>query len=542
MDGYVTIGTKLETKSFDSQIAYIEQQLQEIEFKLKQADMGFDVGDTMKLEQQYEKLSNQLTGLKTKQLELNKADFGNVSKSVDKVGDSVGKVIKKVGRWVLAVFAIESAYGMVRRGMSLLSQYNDRIKDDVNYITYAMATALQPIIEGLISLAYKLLGYISYIAKAWFGVNIFANASAKSMKTASQSAKELKKSLAGFDEMNVLTGTSSSANTVTPSVDLSTWQGEVPSWIKWIADNKDIVIAGLAGIAGGLTAVGLGFNFVKGLGIGLILAGLILLIQGIVDFLKDPSWNNFLTILQGISLVVAGIALLFGGWIVALIALGAAIIATVIKNWDKVMEILGAVAGWVFNNIYKPIADFFVGLWNGIKDGASKAWDGIKSVFSTVGSFFSGIFDKIKSIFKNIGQTIGDVVGSAFKTAINAVLSLADNIINAPIKAINKLIGVINAVPGINLGKLSEIKIPRLASGAIVNYPNKGVYSNGTIRGEAGAEGVIPLTDSQAMEQLGSAIGRYITVNNTVNTVLNGKVINRELHKVDANTRFATNG
>jgi hypothetical protein len=265
MDGYVTIGTKLETKSFESQIAYVEQQLQEIEFKLKQADMGFEVGDTAKLESQYEKLSGQLTTLKGKQLELNKGDFSNVKKSIDKVGDSVGGVIKKVGRWILAVFAIESAYGMVRRGMSLLSQYNDQIKDDVNYITYAMASALQPIIEGLIQLAYKLLSYVGYIAKAWFGVNIFANASADAMNKSAKSAKEMKKSLAGFDEMNTLSSPNST-NMVTPSVDLSTWQGEVPSWIQWIADNKDIVIAGLLGIAGGITAIGLGFNFIKGLG------------------------------------------------------------------------------------------------------------------------------------------------------------------------------------------------------------------------------------------------------------------------------------
>ena len=34
----------------------------------------------------------------------------------------------------------------------------------------------------------------------------------------------------------------------------------------------------------------------------------------------------------------------------------------------------------------------------------------------------------------------------------------------------------------------------------------------GQLGGESGAEGVIPLTDSQAMETLGNAIGRYITI------------------------------
>ena len=34
MDGYVVIGTELDTKSFEAQIDYIEGQLQEIEHKL----------------------------------------------------------------------------------------------------------------------------------------------------------------------------------------------------------------------------------------------------------------------------------------------------------------------------------------------------------------------------------------------------------------------------------------------------------------------------------------------------------------------------
>ena len=80
MDGWIKIGTEIETKDFDSQITYIEQQLDEIEYKLKQADMGFDVGDVGKLEAQYEKLGNQLLSLRQKQADLNKTDLSNLQK------------------------------------------------------------------------------------------------------------------------------------------------------------------------------------------------------------------------------------------------------------------------------------------------------------------------------------------------------------------------------------------------------------------------------------------------------------------------------
>ena len=94
-------------------------------------------------------------------------------------------------------------------------------------------------------------------------------------------------------------------------------------------------------------------------------------------------------------------------------------------------------------------------------------------------------------------------------------------------------------MPGINITKLSTFNLPRLKSGGIINQPGRGVPLG--IGGEAGKEGVIPLTDSQAMEELGSAIGRYITINATLINQMNGRTISRELKKVQNESAFATN-
>lgn len=59
--------------------------------------------------------------------------------------------------------------------------------------------------------------------------------------------------------------------------------------------------------------------------------------------------------------------------------------------------------------------------------------------------------------------------------------------------------------------------------------------------GERGAEGVIPLTDSQAMETLGEAIGRYITINANITNKMNGRVISRQIQQIKANQDFAYN-
>lgn len=63
----------------------------------------------------------------------------------------------------------------------------------------------------------------------------------------------------------------------------------------------------------------------------------------------------------------------------------------------------------------------------------------------------------------------------------------------------------------------------------------------GAIGGESGAEGVIPLTDSQAMERLGEAIGKYITINANIVNNMNGRTISRQLKKIQTNQNFAYN-
>lgn len=528
MDGYVTIGTNLDTKSFDAQIDYVESQLQEIEDKLKQADMGFEVGDTQKLEAQYERLTQKLSTLRQKQADLNKTDLSNIQKSIDNVGNSTSNVIKKVGKWALAIFGVRSAYMFVRQSASTLSQYNEKIGADLEYIRFALASTLQPVIEGLIQLAYKLLTYVNYIAQAWFGVNLFANASAKAMNKGAKSAEKIKKSLAGFDEMNIMqdtTGGGAGGGTTAPSIDLSQWQGEVPSWIKWIADNKDIVIAGLLGIAGGLTAVSFGLTAIQGLGIGLILAGIILLIQVIINYLKDPTWENFGKILLGIGIIVSGVLLIFGG-IPALITLIIGVITAlgiaIYKNWDKIKE-------WTLELVNK-IKEFFGG-----------AIDWIKNKFNSMITFFSGLISKIVGLFKTIGTKVGNVIGSAFKIVINGILKSIENILNSPINSINKLIGVINKVPGINISTLPTFSLPRLAVGGIVNMPGRGIDYGGANIAERGAEAVIPLTNSQSLDMIADAIGKRIVINANITNTMNGRVISKELKRINNDSDFAFN-
>ena len=546
MDGYVTIGTEVDTKTFDAQIEYIESQLQEIEDKLKKADMGFEVGDTQKLEAQYEKLIDKLSTLKQKQADLNRTDLSGIQKNINKVGDSVSNVVKKVARWSLAIFGVRSAYMAVRNAMNTISQYDEQLATDIEYIKNALAFTLEPVVRSIVNLIKQLMFYVAYIVKAWTGKNIFENAN-KSLKSANKNAQKLKKTLAGFDEMNVLNDSSSSSGVsgvTTPSFDLSQIQGEVPEWIRWITDNKDLILSTIAGITAGLVAWSVGLSGLKALGIGVAIAGITYAIINLIKFLQDPTFENFIGILEGISVAVLGVAVAIGAWPVAVAGAIAFVVIEIVKHFDEIMGLFNKLINWLDKNVlgalrklFGPLGDI---IYAPIKYVVEVAKGAFESFYGGIKKVVTGIVKLFKGDFKNGIKNVFEGLKGILLAPINALISG----INSLIKGVNKIdFDVPDWVPGIGGKKwgFNIPTIPKLAVGGIVNMPGRGInYANANI-GERGAEGVIPLTNTQMMEQLGETIGKYITINATITNTMNGRIISRELQKVKNNTDFATN-
>ena len=146
----------------------------------------------------------------------------------------------------------------------------------------------------------------------------------------------------------------------------------------------------------------------------------------------------------------------------------------------------------------KSVGDFCLKIWDGIvrtwsqvsgffRKQFTDAYNGIKSVFANIGSFFAGIWERLKGIFSGLGAKIGQAVGGAFKAAINSVLETVERNLNFVPSAVNNLLDTINQIPGVNLGRMGSISLPRLARGAIIDKPTIAQI------GEAGKEAVIPL-------------------------------------------------
>ena len=185
-------------------------------------------------------------------------------------------------------------------------------------------------------------------------------------------------------------------------------------------------------------------------------------IGAVVDWVKN-NWPLLLTILMG--------------------PIGFAI-AWIIQNWDLVKAAFAA--AWDFiKSVWSNVTGFFAGVWNGIVSVFSAvgswfgnifsgAWNGIKAAFAGVTGFFQGIWNSIVGIFGSIGTAIGNGIVGAVKGVINGILSGAEGIVNGFVGAINGVIGTINKIPGVNIGKIGELHLPRLATGGIVDAVNGG--------------------------------------------------------------------
>lgn len=181
--------------------------------------------------------------------------------------------------------------------------------------------------------------------------------------------------------------------------------------------------------------------------------------------------------------------------------------------WNGIKSTFSSVGTWFsskFKSAYNSVKSvwsgaksFFRGIWSSITGVFSNvsgwfrgkfqsAWSSIKSVFSGWGSFFGGLWSKIKSKFGSIGSSLGTAMGNSVKSGLNKALSTIEKAINKGIGLINSAIGLANKLPGVNVGKVSKVNLPRLAQGGVLEKGQIGLLEG------SGAEAVVPLEHNKA--------------------------------------------
>ena len=186
-----------------------------------------------------------------------------------------------------------------------------------------------------------------------------------------------------------------------------------------------------------------------------------------------------------------------------------------IKDWIK--GAVDTIKGWFsdlwskIKEIFSPVANFFKDVWN-------KAYNAVKAVFSPIVDFFGGIWDKIKNKFSKLGTSIGDAISSAVKSGINGVISLIERTINKAISLINGAIKLINLLPGVNVGYVKKLSMPRLAKGGIIDSATIAMV------GEQGKEAVVPLeNNTEWMDKLADRLAAKMASPTRVSLNVDGK-------------------
>lgn len=148
-------------------------------------------------------------------------------------------------------------------------------------------------------------------------------------------------------------------------------------------------------------------------------------------------------------------------------------IMNIIKNtWDNIWNNIKNIA----SNIWNGIMGIFSGVGNWFTNIFQQAYNGIVNVFSGIGSFFSGLWNNICNTFTNLGTNIGNAISNAVKSGINGVISLIERTINTAINLINGGIDLINLIPGVRVGKIGRLNLPRLAKGGVL-YEERAVIA-----------------------------------------------------------------
>lgn len=531
-----------ENEELKTSMISLDEKAAELESKINGLRLNpNNTIEAQNLTQKIENMNNKLEESKKQTNELGKSIKNNLGAKVQLAGitgglEGVGKKVDKLKTRMTRLIGTVAIFNLLRNKLtdlrngyiSLLKQ-NDSFSSSLNQIKANLMTAFAPIynaclpaINSLMNALSKITGTIAVFVSGLFGTSLDdakkqAEGLSKSLDDTAKSGEKASGSLASFDNLEVIndnsgSGGSSSKNDIDYSGEITYSQKLLDILNKisdWVSKNGDLIIAFVAGLTGALIALKtLGLDPIESLGIGIAIAGIVYTIESLIGYLKDPTFENFGKVFQGIGIAVIGVGIAIGS--LPAIVIGAIILiwGTIVKYWEQIEAFFQKGINWLsgksdfihqkFGDTIGNIYDSFVGalqkglnwlsfIMGGIKSNFNElinfvknvfsgnwkgAWQNVKNIFSniwngmkrTATDVFGGILDSAKLMAKNAGNSIASV----FKSIINGVLKIIEDLLNSPARTINRLIGVINKVPGINLGTLPTFKLPRLATGAVI--------------------------------------------------------------------------
>lgn len=568
------IETELDNSGFLQQYKKLESKAEELKTLIETAPLDERVQDWRA---ELERTENRMQKLVDSTEEVEEANDKTFKKGV-----------KSLTRFGLALFGIRSIFAMVSRASSAYLSQNTELAQKLQSVWVGLGSFLAPAIEMISDTLLKGLGYLNEFVKALTGIDFIARANAKALQTQANAQKQLNRQTYSFDEMNIQSTGSGSSSTSgliqVPELD-SGIITKIKELAKWLKENweiiKDIGIA--IGVVYGVIKIAQLFSNLKSLiallgtaGLTGVLAALAILIT--VDVVKaareltdnieklNKQLENNTILAKDSKNKTRELSDTYWNLVETQEATEETtkvFTDALTKNTESISKqkkVIDEQLNSLFlsskqkQELAKQEKLLSLELEIVLED-YRKLYEQGKLNDEQTESYKKALSEQI-ILFEDLGKDTSELreeyrklSGEQYRVSITADLN--DNTGNGINSIRNKLSNLWNEIisstnygssglahggggRGFATGGVATI-------GSIVNNPGRGVsYGNARV-GENGKEGIIPLTDPNAMAELGETIGRYITVNLTNITKIGSRTMNREIKIINAENDFAVN-
>lgn len=184
-------------------------------------------------------------------------------------------------------------------------------------------------------------------------------------------------------------------------------------------------------------------------------------IMGVIEALLPPIMSVLSTVIDVVSQIIAAIT--------PIISFVAGVISDIMRIISPIISFIAGVISSiisVISPIASTVASVFSAIFSTVSSIMNKAGSVIKTVFNGIKSAWNGLTGFVSGVF--------DGISSAVESLVNSVTGF----INGVIGGINAAIGLINKIPGVEIGE-----IPYLAHGTD-NWAGGFAYMNEGGRGE----------------------------------------------------------
>lgn len=378
----------------------------------------------------------------------------------NKLARSADRVSRKIRLWGTAMLGVRGVIGILRKSVNAFLNDNENVANQIASVWSVLGNILAPIITRIVNLISTAVSIVAAFIKALTGIDIVANANAKALEnqagataSAGSAAEEAEKQLAGFDEMNKLSDTSTSSGgggggssadvaNLFEAVQLS---DKLMAQIQWVADHFKDILWYAGAIAAALLTWKIASAFGAGLkttiGLMMAIAGAVVLVKGYIDAWQNGlDLQNMIEMFGGLLAVVVGLGIAFGPVAAAIAALvgGLAMLSVGLKDWittgelsaetcatlsTAILLIGGAISVLTGSFIPLIIAAIIaavltiIAYWDEIKE----AWQAVKefivekweALTSKINEFFSKIAEAVATWAKNVRETISTWASNA---------------------------------------------------------------------------------------------------------------------------------